>query len=68
MNDFDKKFPVTSGLGTRELLCRRTSRVFMQWLRNPTGRKGLGYDILQEMRGWGIPVFLPVTNVQGMNM
>jgi hypothetical protein len=59
MESFDRKFPVTLGLTTREVLCRRTSRVFMQWLRNPTNTRALGYDILREMKGWGVPVFLP---------
>jgi hypothetical protein len=68
MYQFNKKFPVGSGLGSRELLCRRTSREFMQWLRNPTDRKELGYDILREMRGWGIPVFLPESDVHVLNM
>jgi hypothetical protein len=67
MYRFSERFPVGSGLGNRELLCRRTSREFMQWLRNPTNRRELGYDILREMKGWGIPVFLPESGVLGLN-
>jgi hypothetical protein len=63
MDQFARMFKVGPGLESREVLCRRTSREFMQWLRNPTDRMSLGYDILREMRGWGIPVFLPETNV-----
>jgi hypothetical protein len=63
IGQFDRKFPVGLGSHDHEALCRRTSRVFLRWLRNPTNSETLGFDILREMKLWRIPVFLPETNV-----
>jgi hypothetical protein len=63
IGQFDRKFPVGLGIHNREALCRRTSRVFMRWLRDPTINDDLGFEILEEIKSWGIPVFLPTDNV-----
>jgi hypothetical protein len=68
IGQFDRKFPVGLGIDDREALCRQTSRVFMRWLGNPTNSDSLGFRILEEMRLWGIPVFLPESNVHVTGM
>ena len=56
VEEFRSLWPVGRGEGCSELLPRRCSRVFLKWLRSPVVDRRLGFLILEEMRGWGIPI------------
>ena len=55
LDEFRALSPVGRGRGESELLKRRCSRVFLKWVRRPVEDRMLGFRVLEEMRGWGIP-------------